>query len=306
MDTKLFDDWNVQLAKTYKPGLIKPDTWFTITEKINGVRATSYGGYLVSRTGHQILGVQHIIDDIIALNKELGGAYSFDGELRLADVYCQHLSDNEAFKQTVGLCNTQRDTKEKIKLQFIIFDVIKTRDFAFEQPTETYSERLQLLQEIGRIIFKNGLIHLKLVPIYYEGTDIAEIEHFSNYMYQMGKEGIMINLDAPYQYKRSNKLLKYKQFNTIDLKVIGSIEGSGKYTNMLGALICSYNGNVVYVGSGFTDEQRYYLWEHKDTLYGRIAEVKYKDITSDATTGLKSLQFPVFVQFRTDKENPDA
>lgn len=306
MDTKLYDDWNVQLAKTYKPGLIKPDTEITITQKINGVRATYFGNHLISRTGHDILGFKDIIEELETLNGRLQGCYTFDGELRLRDIYAEGLTDNEAFKISVGIANSQRDMSSKHQLKFIIFDVIPMRDFAFEQPTNKYGERFKLLQEIDFIIAKEHLTYLQVVPVLYHGKDISMIEQYSTAAYMAGWEGIMINLDASYQYKRTGQLLKYKKFNTIDLQVIGFTEGTGKYENTLGALVCKYKDNYVSVGSGFTDMQRYEIWNHKELYMNSIIEVKYKDITSDASTGLESLQFPVFMGFRHDKSNPDA
>lgn len=305
-DTKLFDDWNVQLAKTYKDGMLEPDTWFSISQKINGVRATWFGDKLVSRTGHELLGFDFIAKDITYLTKRLGKRYVFDGELRLKDWYCDGLDDNAAFKMSVGIANTQNDFTNKSKLRFIIFDAIPLKDFAYEQPTDPYAERLRLLQEIDHIIQTDELLNLKLVPILYTGKDISMIDECAMYTESKGYEGIMINLNASYQYKRTGKLLKYKQFKTIDLKVIGFTEGTGKYEGTLGALVCMYKDNMVAVGSGFTDEQRHIIWNAKENYRNRIVEVKYKDITSDKYTGLESLQFPVFKGFRTDKIKPDA
>ena len=66
--------------------------------------------------------------------------------------------------------------------------------------------------------------------------------------------------------------------------------------------------NTVYVGSGFTDEQRYEIWEMQEAFLHKLVEVKYKDITNNKETGLASLQFPVFVRFRDtiDKDISDA
>ena len=50
-----------------------------------------------------------------------------------------------------------------------------------------------------------------------------------------------------------------------------------------------------------SDEIRKKLWESRDDLIGALCEVKYKDISTDKTTGMESLQFPVFVSIRTDK-----
>lgn len=96
MNTKLFDDWNVQLAKTYKPGMIKDGEWFSISQKINGTRATYFAGHLISRTGHEFLGLDHIIEELCDINKYMGEAYAFDGELRLKTT--GNISDNAAFR----------------------------------------------------------------------------------------------------------------------------------------------------------------------------------------------------------------
>lgn len=307
MDTKLFDDWNIQLAKTYKPGMIKPDTLIAITQKINGVRATYFASNLISRTGHQILGFDEIKRELKILNKHLDSErYVFDGELRLADQYCEGLTDNDAFKYSVGIANSQKDFSRKHMLKFIIFDVIVQKDFTFEQPTESYIKRFAKLKEVERIIQSECLTHLSIVPVLYIGTDISMIEQYSTAAYMAGYEGIMINLDSSYQYKRTSQLLKYKKFNTIDLKVVGFAEGTGKYEGTLGALICAYKNNQVFVGSGFTDKQRNDIWDNLEHYLNKIVEVKYKDITSDANTGLESLQFPVFIGFRTDKNISDA
>lgn len=40
----------------------------------------------------------------------------------------------------------------------------------------------------------------------------------------------------------------------------------------------------------------------KDEMPGRLSEVKYKEISYDKNTGAESLQFPVFISIRTDKD----
>ena len=111
-------------------------------------------------------------------------------------------------------------------------------------------------------------------------------------------EGIIINLDSPYECRRVKTLIKVKKFYTLDLKVIDAIEGDGRLKGTLGALVVDYKGNTVNVGSGFSDAQRKEFWENKNDIIGRVIEVKYKEITKNKDTGLESLQFPVFVSLR--------
>ena len=87
----------------------------------------------------------------------------------------------------------------------------------------------------------------------------------------------------------------------MDLEIVGYEEGSGKLAETLGALIVKYKNNEVKVGTGFSDDQRFEFWSKKEDLIGKICEVKYKEISSDKNTGLESLQFPVFIQIRKDK-----
>ena len=115
----------------------------------------------------------------------------------------------------------------------------------------------------------------------------------------------MLNLDAPYECKRVKTLIKVKKFFDMSLRVIDVEEGTGRNKGRLGAIVCKYYDNTVNCGSGFSDEQRDYYWEHRDEVIGKIVDVKYKEVTTDNKTGLRSLQFPVFLGTRFDKSIPD-
>lgn len=301
MAIKLFDDWNVQLAKTYEPGIIKPNEWFSISQKINGTRATYFAGSMISRSAHKIEGLSDIIADIESLQKHFAARIVLDGELRLHDEFCRGLTDNEAFKIGTGIANSTKDMSQKYKLQFVIFDIMSLEDWAFEFCQFKYSQRLEALETAKSFIERDNLSKLRVVPRLYSGIDQDMIETCLIEANRNGWEGIMINRDERYQFKRTNAILKYKSFNTIDLECIGMLEGTGKYEGTLGALCCKFGDNIVNVGTGFTDAQRSFIWNRGSWIKGKIIEVKYKDVTSDAITGLASLQFPVFVCIKSDK-----
>ena len=108
----------------------------------------------------------------------------------------------------------------------------------------------------------------------------------------------MVNLDAPYECKRTKNLIKVKQFYTYDLKIVGYEEGEGRNKGTLGSFIVEYKDNTVKVGSGYSDSERKNFWENREDYIGRIIEVKYKEISKDKNTGKESLQFPIFVGLR--------
>ena len=295
---------DVMLGTSIEKCKISEGTWFSISQKLNGSRCFYYEGKLYTRQGKVYTGCEHIIEDI---KKLLDVAYAFenahdcendyviDGELVLKD---NNLTDSEAFQKGVGIANSDKENKEELKL--VIFDTIPIDDFkrGISAPTRTYKNRKSVLCEYKNLIAENNLSNIEIVPMFYEGTDQNKIWEWLDYAEENDMEGIMINTDAPYQCKRTKDLIKVKKFYTLDLKVIDAVEGDGRLKGTLGALVVDYKGNTVNVGSGFSDEQRKCFWENRDSIIGRVIEVKYKEITKNKDTGLESLQFPVFISLR--------
>ena len=134
--------------------------------------------------------------------------------------------------------------------------------------------------------------------MFYEGTDQSQIWKWLDYAEQNDIEGIMVNLNTPYECKRTKNLMKVKKFYTFDLQVVGYEGGSGRLSGNLGSLVVDFKGNSIKVGSGFDDNTRKELWNMRDELIGRVIEIKYKEVSKDKKTGLESLQFPIFKSLR--------
>ena len=103
--------------------------------------------------------------------------------------------------------------------------------------------------------------------------------------------------DSKYEFKRSNVLLKFKVMSEMDVYIKGYEEGTNKNVGKLGAFICEIDhptfGHLeMKVGSGYSDEDRVSYWEQKDELIGRVLEMQYFEVTSNADGG-KSVRFPV-------------
>lgn len=286
----LIPEWEVQQAFPIEKYPLKPGTWFAATQKLNGIRATYHDGRLVGRRGTPFQGLHHIVS---ALNPYRN--YVFDGELTLADP--GDLSDNEAFRTAAGIINS--DKKEKPEIIFTIFDMLPIEQFEGAEPVDSYKVRRATLNAWAEEQKDNSPV--KVLPLLYAGTEQEKIPELLDQMVREDKEGLMVNLDVPYQRKRHKGILKVKRFYTMDLPIVRCEKGSGRLSETLGALVADYMGNEVGVGSGFTDEQRDWFWIHREEVIGQLAEVKYKEVSTDKKTGEPSLQFPVFVQLRTDK-----
>lgn len=288
----LIPEWEVQQAYPIDKYPVAEGTEFWLTQKLNGVRATFYNGKLIARSGVPYKGLDDLISEIERLPL---GAYVLDGELTLKDK--GFLSDNEAFRVATGILNS--DDVNKTAICYTVFDIIPQEDFDSDNPKIPYSERRKMLDIFSKFVSDDGT--LRVLPVLYQGDDQLVIDKLLGQMVAEDKEGLMLNTDVPYKRTRHKGILKIKRFYTMDLKIIGYEEGTGRLEGTLGALVLEYKGNTVKVGSGFTDEQRTEFWANRDDIIGSLCEVKYKEISSDKNTGLESLQFPVFVQMRFDK-----
>lgn len=286
---------DVMLGTSIEKCKIPQDTWFAISQKLNGSRCFYYKGKLYTRQGKVYTGCEHIIKDVKNLTVEypILTDYVFDGELILKD---NSLSDNERFRKGVGIANSNNQTKEELKL--VIFDMLPTKEFEAGISKLTYSHRQGMLKSLDFEV--SDFENLSVVPMFYQGRDQNEIEKWLNYAEENDMEGIMINLDSPYECRRVKTLIKCKKFFDIDLRCTKIEQGSGKYTNTLGAIVCNYKGNELRVGSGFTDEQRDYYWNNPEEIIGKTVTIKYKE-ESQNKNGEKSIQFPIFLCVRFDK-----
>ena len=274
-----------------------------VSQKLNGTRIVYAHGKLYTRSGREYTGLEHIVKAIGELVKELQsrskkwpGEWTFDGELVYKDAA---LNDSECFQKGTGIANSK--DKDKSMLRMVIFDCLPTNEFDYGKGKEPYSERLKRLSEIETLVADNPKYAgaIEVVKRFDVTTSLSIVKEYLAKAEGLGYEGVMINLDTPYECKRTKNLIKCKVFYDVELLCVDVERGTNKYADTLGCIVCKMNGNIVRVGSGFTDEQRDAFWSDPKSIVGKQVTVKYKEITHDKD-GNESLQFPVFVGVRLD------
>ena len=286
----LIPTFDVQLGTSIEKVKLSGNEKIFISRKLNGTRCAFVGDRCMTRQNKEYKGLDHIVAD---LQKLVGKDTFVDGELLYKNK--EGLSDSEAFQKGTGIAMSKGD---KSDLKLVIFDMFPLDEFWSGKSKESYSNRKKQIVELGEKIKILGTDNLEIVQMCYEGYDHSEIWKWLDYAEQHDWEGIILNLDTPYECKRTKNLIKVKKFYTYDLEVVGIEEGTGRNKGTLGALVVKYKNNTVNIGSGFTDEERGYYWNNQDEIIGRVIEVKYKEITTDKKTGLESLQFPVYIGLR--------
>lgn len=293
----LIPEFDIMLAEKYwekmdKLEMSKPE--IIITQKLDGVRCVALKSgnnvELLSRSGQQMTGFIEVEQELRTLPD---GVY--DGEM-LADASIDNSLD--LFSTTIMTARTK--SNNKINMSYNVFDYVKNiSDFMNGNLNENCRNRKK---ELENIVKTGNCKHIKYVPVLYDGVyNGSIIDKMLDTVLELKGEGLMINLvDAPYQKKRTNDILKVKKMQTVDLRVVDLFEGKGTFKGTLGGVVVNFKGSQVGVGSGFSNDQRNDFWQHPEKIFGKIVEVQYFEESKDKT-GKPSLRFPVFKQVRNDK-----
>jgi hypothetical protein len=137
--------------------------------------------------------------------------------------------------------------------------------------------------------------HFYVVPAMPEGGDPGEF-YLATIHDARGlpwSEGVIVKYrDAVDQW------FKVKANDTIDVKVVRCIEGAGKFAGNLGAMVVEGpTGVESEIGSfQLSNEQRRWIWEHRDVLTGQIAEVTALTVNESG-----AIRGGVFVRFHPSR-----
>ena len=293
----LIPTFEIQLGTSIEKCKLVDGTYISISHKMNGTRCVYINGQMKSRQNKLYNGLDHIITDINKLGLE---DFFIDGELVYKNE--EGLSDSDAFQKGCSIAMSKDIDKSQLKL--VVFDIFPKEEFLnLHTSKKTYKDRRKDLDKLEESITISGITNLSVVERLYEGTDHSQIWKCLDYAdLDMGWEGIMINLDTPYECKRTKNLIKVKRFFEKDLRCTKvNIATTGKYKGIMGSITCNYFDNTVDVGSGFNDSQREYYAKHPEEIVDKIVSIKYKEETQNKDGG-KSLQFPVYMGILIDRD----
>lgn len=286
----LFDKFEIMLGSG-RPEQLDLTKSFCLTQKLDGINLTVIKDQktvkFFTRNGKEVENLTQLEKEYLTLPDGVYyGEALYDGDIE---------DRNECYRQTVSELHTD---KEERKLVHNIFDFTTLEEWKNKKATRKYIDNYH---DLRKLLKESNTPHIKLVEMIYRGTCG---EHVLDSMIQDAKkknwEGLMLRYeDTCYEWKRSKNLIKLKPFYTIDLRITGY--GEHKKGNMLGQFSVDYLGETVWVGSGYTQEERINFWEKRDFLVNKIIEVQFMEETQNKD-GKKSLRFPVFKRLRLDKD----
>jgi len=241
----LISKFQVMLAKQYDMNhLVFP---CYVQPKLDGIRAVYKDGSFFTRTGKVLRGLDHLKFDC---------AVTLDGEL---------YNPTLPFEELSGLV---RNHQKAPQIYYYVLDTI-INDMK-------YSDRLDIDKDMTLTCNAVKVIPVKTLTAWAE-KDLQL--YFKLFTEDRGYEGVIVkDIDHPYQYKRSWDWMKIKKRETVDVVCFDIEVGQGKFSEVMGKLVCKYKDQTIRVGSGFSDAQREVY-----TLappIGKTIEVYYQELTA--------------------------
>lgn len=219
-------------AKTYAPKAVNFTSSTVFSQpKLDGIRCIARADGLWSRQGKEIVSVPHIFEAVKGFLKANPG-WALDGEL-----YNHDLKNN--FNKITSLVRKTKPTAADIEetasvVEYHVYDLIPLDN----QPAR-FNERSAIIH--AALLKIPGIEVVRTLAV----NDSEKLDAlFGEYMEQ-GYEGQMVRIDQPYeQNKRSNSLLKRKEFITEEFSVSSVEEGKGNWSRHVKRFILSLPSGI--------------------------------------------------------------
>lgn len=267
------------LAKEYKDYVAKVKFPVISSPKLDGIRLNAHHAGLFSRDNKPFVSVPHIYKALRPFFEKYS-EYVLDGEL-----YNPELKND--FDKIVSLVRKSKPTPEDLEesesmVQFWVFDVFR------KDGKEIHAAHVRKQMIVESMKWLNSKYIFALEHTICNSQEELDTT-YSNYL-DTGVEGQMINTyNALYQHKRTQDLLKRKEFQDAEFEILdvisgkGNREGCGKLIVKVGegTCDCSLTGSVEYMREVLKD---------KDKYIGKTATVKFQGYTPAG-----SLRFPTCI-----------
>jgi len=252
--------------------------------KLDGVRClfTKDGAY--SRTGKEFKNVKHIADSLKPFFKQKPDVI-LDGEL-----YNHELKDD--FEKIISLVRKQKPTKEhkaeaKKLIQYHVYDYTSAKP---QLNKVMYDKRLDNLTCSN--IYNSFIKYTFTVKV----KSYAEAKKQHQVFLSQEYEGSMLRINAFYKQKRSNYLMKFKDFYDTEATIIGYEAGKGKRQGTLGKFIMQDDKGIQFgcpPGKGYNFKDLADILDNIHDYIGQRATFTYFERTK-----ANSYRHPLFKTLR--------
>lgn len=232
---------------------------------------------LFSRTRNVILGVPHINAKLIGMFKDVTGTTVLDGELYNHDY-------KSKFEELTGFIRSETPKPGHEVVQYHLYDMVWDCDF------ETRNLMLNSMKEEfgGDDCIRYVETHL---------INIEDVVPYFRKFREMGYEGGMLrDPKSKYSHKRSYGLLKVKEFDDAEFKIVAVNEGRGKLKGHAIFECVTEDGETKFEAKlkGETERLKE-IFQNQTEYLGKLLTVQFQGRTKNNIP-----RFPVGVRLRSD------
>lgn len=236
-----------------------------MSEKLDGVRGYWDGERLWSKNGQPFYPPTQFTQEL--------PPFALEGEL---------WAGRNRFEFTTATVLRQQPHPGWLELKFAIFDV--------PQQDKTFRQRIALAQQWFQHHPSSYAFVIEQIPINSEHHLQQEQQRISD----LGGEGLIArDPNALYTAGRSHSICKIKPYQDDEAMVIGHINGNGRNSGHLGALVVQKPDGITFkIGTGFSQSER-----ENPPPVGTTITYKYNGFYNSGIP-----KFPVFLRLRSDNE----
>lgn len=257
------------LAKEYKQYKDKIEFPVISDVKIDGLRCNALESGLFSRNGKPFVSCPHILEALQPAFAKYP-EYVFDAEL-------YNIELKHEFNKIVSLVKKVKPTKDDLLesaklIKFYMFDIFRKDG----KEVLTAIERKKLVDKIVLELDNPSIVSVGYeICNNHQELDAAYAKYLSE-----GAEGQMINdYNAIYFHSRSKALLKRKEFQDAEFKILDIISGKGAREGAAVLVLQGANNQTFQSSLTGTVEYMQDVYQQKDKYIGKSATVKFQDYT---------------------------
>ncbi len=200
-----------------------------MSEKLDGVRGYWDGKQLLSKKGNAFSPPAAFIHGL--------PPFPLEGEL---------WAGRRTFEQTIAIVKKQHPHNGWLQLKLAIFDVPKAPG--------GFTERMAKATEW---FAAHPSAYAFIIP-QTEVRNAAELQRQLTRIEKLGGEGLIVRkADAPYTAGRCAEILKVKNYQDAEARVVALLPGKNRNKGRLGALLVELDNGIQFkIGSGFSDAER--------------------------------------------------
>jgi DNA ligase 1 len=239
-----------------------------VQPKLDGMRCLANKDGLWTRLNNKIISVPHI-EGALKSFFSLWPNIILDGELYNHDLHDDFNSIMSITKKTKPSME-DLDRSQRL-IEYWVFDM-----FDLNNPDMIFRDRWGFL--IEELFYSMDEPIVKVLTKFVESEDELNINYME--ILQHGYEGQMLRFNKPYEQKRSSYLLKRKETQDEEFKLIDIEEGQGNWAGYAKIAICeTIDGKRFGAGISGTQEFNAKLLKEKNNY--QAVTIKYQALTPD-------------------------